>query len=454
MRVLLVEPPKRISRSNSFEDDLRELLFFPLGLGYLFSVSKNAGFEVDFLDCYQKGCHTFTDIEGSNTVRVGIKEAEISEYIQMFKPDVVGVSCIISNRFYDVLDICRIVKKIDKGIVTVVGGGHPTIQSEDTLSNSEIDFIIRGEGENSFLRLLYAIQEGIVDGRIIDGVIYKYCGQICESPEIDFIDDLDTLPFPAYKEMGFERYIEDNRTASIITSRGCTQQCVFCLAPKIWGKRYRSRSVENILEEIIYLKENFQIDRINFLDDNFLKDKPRAKKLFEALIENKYVKSWSTEHGVEPYLLDEELVNLMVESGCEKIGLAIESGDQWVLNNIIKKPVDLNRVKEIVKYIKPFDIKLRGFFIMGIPGEKILNIENTINFARELELDSCAFFSAIPIPGTELYEICKNNGYVRKDKLELLKYNFSTVNIETEDFSRKDIENLLARAKESVKAGT
>lgn len=417
----------------------------PLGVAYLAGALEKKRFEVKIIDATMEGWKDEVIIN-KEYIRYGLSIEEIGKRIRDFSPDAVGVSCILSSQHKEMHGICRITKSISTDIVTIVGGVHPTVLPEETLSDKNIDFVVLGEGESVLTGLLLRINMGR-DYKDLDGLAFRDNGTIQVSPKENFIDNLDRLPYPARHLLPMDKYFAIARpqsltwrkkpNISLITSRGCGASCIFCSTTKYWGNHFRARSASNVLEEIDYLIKEYGIKEVHFIDDNLLSDRNRALELIEGLKNRKM--SWQAPHGLAVWTLDRELLRRLKESGCYEITLGIDSGDKEVLNKIIRKPLDLDLVPPLVKEMKRLKLGTKAYFIIGFPGETIDNIKNTFSFAKSLNLDATTFFAASPLPGTELYRICSEKNYLDK-KFNWRDLNFGKAVIKTEEFFPKQIE--------------
>jgi len=220
------------------------------------------------------------------------------------------------------------------------------------------------------------------------------------------------------------------RFSPIVTSRGCPARCTFCSAYRVWGRKYRTRSPENVISEMKQIKEKYGIEELMFEDDNLTMNPIRAERIFDLMIQEKLNFVWDTPNGVAVFALNERLIDKMKESGCYTLNLALESGSQYVLDNIIKKPVRLDKAKTLAKYAKSIGLNVGLYLIMGLPGETELQIAESFKLAKELEIYSPFISIATPYPGTELYEICKKNNYLKSDfsldDLFIKSYSIST----------------------------
>ena len=393
-KVLLIFPPVRC------EPRLRDKLVTPpLGLAYI-AASIRDRFQVSILDAALEGYYQ-EEWVSEKSVQFGLSYTQILERILDCQPDVIGVSCLFSSQFPAVSAICRVAKDSNHRRVIVVGGSHPTFLAHECLADRNIDFIILGEGEHSFRELLFHLEQDET-GEGIDGIAYRKNGRVQVNPKTHFIENLDELPFPARDLLPMEKYFAVGiphsitplklRNTTIITSRGCPQQCTFCPSTNFWGNRLRMRSVENVIKEMVVLKENWNIAELQFEDDNLTADRQRARRLFQAMIDHKLGLRWSTPNGVAVWTLDRNLLQLMKASGCYELTLGIESGSPQVLKNIIHKPVDIEKTKVLIRMMKDLQIRTCGFFIVGFPGETKAQVRETLKTIGELRLDKYNVF--------------------------------------------------------------
>ncbi len=444
-RVLLFVPPAYTFKHNI---DINPMP--TMGIGYLAAVLRKKGIEVKIFDSLIEGW-TFREEINDVMIRVGTPFTQIEEIVREFKPDLVGVNMLFTKQKENAHKIFEIAKKVSPSIITVGGGPHATVMPEDVLADRNVDFVALGEGENTIIDLLEVI-EGHKSVGELDGIAFRANGKNQVVPKTKFIMNLDDLPFPAWDLMQLEKYFElkmshgarkRKRFSPIITSRGCSAKCTFCSAYRTWGRKFRVRSPENVLAEMSALKERYGIEELIFEDDNVTFDKARAKKIFGGMIERKLDFVWDTPNGVAAYSLDTELIQLMKKSGCYKLNLALESGNQEVLNKIIKKPLRLDRVKPLIEYAKKIKLDVGIFLIIGLPGEKIEQMYESFQLSADLGIYDPFISVATPYPGTELFEQCVSNGYLNSD--------FSTDDlfirsfvISTEDWKGEQLRDVLA----------
>ncbi len=440
-RIMLMTP-----KYTLFKNDVRRSVT-PLGLAYLGAYLEREGYEVKILDIANEGYENVKETE--NSVTYGLEDEEVKKRIGDFQPDVVGVSCIFSTQAENAKEAIRLAKETDKGIITLTGGSHPTYALEDMLSLEDLDFIVIGEGELPTSQLLNAINRG-EDVSKIKGLAGKLNGQKFVNPERQYIEDLDTLPFPASHLLNMEKYFKINlpqnpypqgkRVAQIVTSRGCSAKCVFCTTTNFWGNRYRGRSAQNVIDEVREMKEKYDIDELQITDDNFTLRKERAMTILEGI--KGFNLKWCAPQGVAVWALDEELLEKMKESGCYQLTFAVESGNQKVLNDIVKKPLKLTRVKPLVKKAQELGISVHSFAICGLPGEKIEQMQETYDFVQDCGFNSASFFVATPLVGSELLGICREKGYLRQN-MTWEEQLFKLGNISTPEFRAEQVQQLV-----------
>lgn len=397
----------------------------PLGIAYLGAAIGDIC-EVELLDATAEGYFNNLKVD-SRTVQYGLTYADITRRVERFAPDMVGMTCLFSHQWPVVSEIAQRVKKLDKDIVVATGGTHPNYLAKECLEKERaIDFIFTGEGESSLKEFIVASKNGksVYD---INGIAFRDggSGEVRINPAMPFIADIDSIPLPARDKLNMERYFEINyphstttmseKSSPIITSRGCSAKCIFCSSSKFWGYKYRMRSPESVLDELQMLKERWGIEEVRFEDDNLSLDPDRAKAILKGMIERRLNLKWSTPNGIALWTLDDEMLELMKEAGCYALTLAFESGDQYVLDNIIKKPLNLAKVEPLVKKMKELGIMTYSYFIVGFPGETFEQMKNTERFIGRLKLDHAVAFVATPLPGTVMYDKMKDMGMLPDD---------------------------------------
>jgi magnesium-protoporphyrin IX monomethyl ester (oxidative) cyclase len=296
---------------------------------------------------------------------------------------------------------------------------HATVAPQDLLE-AGYEAVLLGEAEESFPEYLHNRALG-KSPALEDGLAFTQESQICLIPQLQHPLDLDALSFPARDLLPYGEYLRrsggrwirsGHRVASVITSRGCPYRCTFCSAFRITGRKYRRRSTDNVLAEIAELVTNYHPTVISFEDDNLTADRPRAMEIFEAFAWRFPKLQWMTPNGVSIKHLDSEMLALMKRSGCRSLNLAFESGDPQVLREFMKKDLDPELGRQVRQWCKEAGIGVNGYFILGMPGESLESLRRTRDFALALDLDGIGIFLATPFPGTELYDLCREQGYL------------------------------------------
>jgi anaerobic magnesium-protoporphyrin IX monomethyl ester cyclase len=444
-RVLLIQPPLVVHTDLSSEP---KGVHPPIGLGYIAAVLENK-YEVRILDSIVEGYHTEIQVD-QRRIRYGLTYEQIRSRIDTFKPDVVGVANGFSSGFREALAVCEEARKIDPSIVTVMGGPHPSAVPEQVGRCSAVDFVVIGEGEYTFRDLLRGIATG--DWTQLDGLAWKSNGSVVVRKKTQFIENLDELPLPArhllpmadYFKIG-EAFLLTKRKpfTPLNTSRGCVAQCTFCPVHATWGGRWRARSAENVLDEIEHLVQRYGVREIHFDDDNLVLNKKRSVALFQGMIDRKLDVVWTVPTGLALWAVDDELLALMKQSGCYKLFVAVESGDQRMLSDVIKKPLNLEKVKPLVRTMQRLGIEVESFFVAGMPGETRESLNRSFQFARDLDTDVSHYFFANPMPGTRLWEICAERGYLRKG-FDLEDVRVERANIDTPELPATELERMVA----------
>lgn len=424
-KVLLVNP------TNTMLADSIRRIGEPLGILYIGAVLRNHGFEVRVFDMACEGYDNCYVKDGY--VTYGSSPDELKKRILSERPDLVGVNCMFTSREANTLAACSAVKEADANIPVAVGGLHPSLFPERFLESGFVDYVIIGEGEFRTLSLLRSLQEDD-NATEFDGIAFRHNGKCCIRPMSSRIENLDSVPFPCRDLIDMEAYIKigapfapfsyKERVAQILATRGCPNSCNFCSSVNYWGKKIRARSVDNIIQEMRLLKEKYNIEEIQFTDDNLTFNKKFAKELFIKMKELGFY--WCTPNGLMLNTMDAEMIKLMAECGAYQLTFAIESGSERVLKEIIHKNVNLKIVRSLVEEAHKYDISVHGMFVLGFPGEKRGEIMQTLDFPFWARFDSVSFFIANPIPGSELYDWCQKNNYLAKNYSTM---DFKTVNI-------------------------
>lgn len=398
MKILLINPPYNI---ENYYGKLRDLAFIfpPVGLTYLAAYSRQAGHQVAIYD-FQVEARNFED------------------FLKEFAPDLIGITCQTAL-FYNTLDLAKKIKNILPQVPIMVGGVHASYRPKDFFeSSSDIDVVVRGEGELTLMDLIshYEVENPSLSA--IDGITYRDSGQIISNQDRKLIDNLDNLPMPAVDLLPLEKYrvSPDNylggKVGLISTSRGCPFGCIFCACKEAFNRTYRDRNLDMVFKEIEYYLVNYKITELFVMDDCFGLDRKRAIEFCKGMIERGYNKKllWWCQIRVD--LVDKELLTYMRDAGCQIVSFGIESGVQRILDKISKR-VTLDQIRKAVKLVNEVGVEPRGSFILGLPTETFKDSLQTIYFALSLPLKQAKFGLATPYPGTELWNIALAEGQVK-----------------------------------------
>jgi anaerobic magnesium-protoporphyrin IX monomethyl ester cyclase len=453
MRVCLINPPRIHPKSWG-----KPTVYQPLGIAYVAAVLEKQH-KVSIIDSPTEGWRNLEQIDETK-YRQGLKNEEIADRIKRWSPDIVGINIPFSGWSKAALEVASVVKSVDKDITTVVDGLHPTARPADCLSTPHIDFVVRGESEYTMLELVGALEQGTSkEFEKIEGIGFVKDGKnVLTSPRPE-IQDLDSLPFPARHLLPMEEYfaaVKENPIrgvirkpwAIMITSRGCPHNCIFCSEHIVMGRGWRPRSPEKVVDEIEQLVQEYSIKQIDFYDNNMTLNKKRAMTICDLMMERNLDVEWYVPTGVRADTLDEELLMKMSASGCKGIRIAPESGVQRVVNDVIKKNLDLKDVEKAVVLAKKAGIKIGVFFILGLIGETKEDMKETIRFAyklRQLGADGFHFSIAMPLYGTELYEQAKQGGFLGEDFSDESLAAAEPL-ITTSEFSPDDLRELCMQA--------
>jgi len=393
-----------------------------LGLAYIASHLEKNGVEVKIIDAAAEGINN--KIQIGNKIRFGLSEEEIKKRIKGFSPDIIGITCISTPHSSDAHEAARIVKEVDPHILVVMGGAHPSSNPWDVLKDKHVDIVVRGEGEITFLEIIKKFEKGEKLDNIL-GTFIRKDNKIIENLPRPYIKNIDSLDFPARDLLPMEAYFEEDRknsqyemrdrVTSMITSRGCPGNCIYCSVKVIWGRLWRGRSPKNVVDEIESLIKNYKVNGISFLDDSISVDASRLEKICDEIIKRKLDIKWTTPNGIAIWLLDKKIIDKMKKSGCYRLTFGLESGNKEILNNFIGKYYDYQKARELISYCSKIGLWTIGTFIIGFPYETKNQIEDTINYAISTDLDFAVFYIANPRKGTAMYEIYKKEGLLPKE---------------------------------------
>ena len=431
-------------------DPMRPTATLPLGLAYIASALEKNNYKVTILDALASGINNKEN--GNGWVRTGLKDNEIKNEIKKFDPDIIAISSMFTAYSFDTYNCAKLVKEVNPNIPVIVGGAHASANPDILLTDKHIDVVINGEGEHTILDLLERF-ENKKDIYSVKGTTVKKGSKIFHNPPRPYIEDLDSLPFPARHLLPMDIYLQQAEQygeylmrqpqLGIVTSRGCPGKCVFCSIHSVWGHKWRGRSAENVVDEIEYLVNKYKIREFSFLDDNFSLDKKRTIKICDEIRRRKLDIKWCTPNGVALWTLDKELIRIMKDSGCYRLTFGIESGN-YETQKFIGKVIKLERAKSLIEYANKIGLWTISTFIIGFPFENQKSIEDTIKYSINCDTDFALFYLLGPFLGTPVYEIVKKEGLLKGE--QNWGYILGGGGYDTKFFTRDQLEEMQNKA--------
>ncbi len=392
----------------------------PLGLAYVGAALEKSGYKVEILDNY--------------LLKKPIDE--VKQIVAKLEPEIVGITCG-SATYQRCLETARAVKEIRPTCKVVVGGWHASYAPDSLLEHSEIDYVVMGEGEQAMTQLAGLITKGAdYEGASgVPGVGYMRNGNLLKNtPQV--ITDLDAVPFPARHLLPMNLYgrrieflkVEPVDIMSI--TRGCPYNCAYCDIEKLWGKKCRIFSPPRVVDEVKHLAEKFGSKGVYFISDNFTIRKNETEDFCDLMKKEKLDVEWVCDTRAD--LLSKDLLVKMKSAGCKTIWFGVESGSPRVID-IINKGISKEQTLKAFKLCREAGIQVACSFMIGIPGETVKDMEESLRFAKQLDPDWCGFNIYVAYPGSILYEeILEKHLYDRVE--DFLFY------VKTEDF---DFESLM-----------
>jgi len=384
--------------------------FMHIGIAYLAAVLEKSGYEVKIID--------------ATAERLGHDAFESK--IKALVPDIIGITSNVSNASV-AIETSITCKRAAPAAKILLGGPWATINWKYIVKNGYADVVVIGEGEETIIELMQSI-DGDDDARLqnIKGIAFKTKqGQLIKTKARPFIESLDALPFPAWHlfpdptkyNFPFKRTV----AYPIITSRGCPFNCNFC-TKYVHGFKIRYRSVESVISEIQFLKNQFHADELFIIDDNFTMNVKRASEILDRIIEEKFNLAITFSNGIRADTLTPELLKKMRRAGVVEFAIGVESGNQQVLDKV-GKSLSLQKVRGIVPIIHELGFIFKCFFIIGHPYDTASTMMDTIKLAIELDPEVAQFSKATPWPGTRLYDLVKKEGQFTRKMTQMRSFN-------------------------------
>ncbi len=364
----------------------------PIGLAYLAAVIEKAGHELTLIDCQA----------------LEIDHKALGAKLSSFKPDVVGITSV-TPFIQSTLKACRVAKENCPDVPVVLGGPHATFMDTQILSeNPDVDFIVRSEGEQTFLDLL---QTYFSSGQLEDvlGISFRKNGQVIRAPNRPYIQNLDELPYPAYQHFALSKYsFFGRRILPILTSRGCPFLCSYCVSSRMVGTAFRARDPNKVADELEWLKSEHKAGTFSFYDDAFTYDQKRAIQICEEIKKRKIGIPWDCQTRVDR--ISREVLVAMKEADCELVSFGAESGCQKILDAVNKKTT-IQQNEAAVKLAREVGLSVAMSVVIGYPGETPDTLKQTFAFIKRAKPDYVYLCLATPYPGTALRSTVEELGW-------------------------------------------
>lgn len=399
-KIIFVNPPLTSYQRYGILGAVLEHLQ-PVNLCYLAAATRKAGFETGIID----------------SPFLGKKIKEVTQEIIAKSPEYVGITATTCSVFNAGM-LAKGIKEHNPDIVTILGGVHISALPEKTMKVfKDIDFGVIGEGEETIVRLLHACEKRD-DVRSIRGIIARDKEEFIISLPSDPINDLDSLPMPAWELLDDFSYYSPNLpslyrfpAAGLVTSRGCSRRCVFC-DKSVFDSRVRSHSPKYIIDMIKHLYNNYHVREIIFKDPDFAFSKNRVIKLCRMLRAENLNITWTC--MIRADSVDKDILLEMKDAGCWQVGIGIESGSQKILD-FLKKDIQLERIETCVNLLNKTGLNIMAYFMLGAPFESEDTINETRRFIKKLRIENIKLNFFTPYPGSSIYRGIRNFGDFTED---------------------------------------
>ena len=395
MKVLLIDPPIRVWEL------MGDCCAPPLGLAYIAAVLENNDIPVELIHC-----------NGLN-----ITWKDLPDVIRRASPDIVGTGAF-TPMFSEACRLVRMVKDIDPDITTVVGGSHATFTCEESLKQvSDIDIIVRGEGEETIVDLVRCLENGS-NLKSVKGLAYRDNGTIITTDRRPPLD-VNSLPLPAYHLLPMEKYHFEflEEFSTMLTSRGCPFSCTFCSEWDFWGRPWRSRNPESVGEELEIVNRKYRRKSVWFGDDCFNVDYNHIKGICEQILERDLDVQWFYQGRADFLVKHKDLLPLMRKTGNVMTQIGVEASTDEGLSSL-NKQVTVEEVKKAVQLMTENDIVSQGLIIIGTPEDTPESILHKINYMKLLKVDFPIFTMFTPFPGSKVYDKAREDGVIEDDDFD------------------------------------
>lgn len=410
MKVLLICPP--FYRILGFYNR-----YFPLGITIIGTVLKKAGHEVTVYDAdyndkpqnidYAQLPEKYPAYLASFENACDPVWSEVKETVARCRPDIVGIT-VFTTFAAAAFHTARIVKELFPSCPVVMGGPHASVKAGEILGISpHVDYVVRGEGEAVMMELLHFIENGGPSPDGIAGLSYRVGGHVRDNPPRERLKDLDSIPYPERSLLLNEKKYSSEDMGLIMTSRGCPYSCSYCSTDT---RRVGYRSIDNVMEEVLFVNKTYGTTQFTFKDDSFTVSRKRVEELCARLIEAEVRVKWECNTRIN--LVDEGLLRLMKKAGCNFIKVGIESGSDKILESM-NKGITLGQIRTAARLLEKTGIHWTGYFLMGVPGETPADIRQTLALMYEIKPDLALIGIYEPFPGTPMFEDGIRRGLIK-----------------------------------------
>jgi radical SAM superfamily enzyme YgiQ (UPF0313 family) len=377
-------------------------------------------------------------------------EAYLKGKIEKFKPDLIGFS-IMSFDYNQALKMARFVKR-HYDIKIIFGGVHAILMPEETIKNREVDMVCTCEGEYVLKDLL----DKKLDCKKVMGVWYKKeNSEIVKNQNLRLIENLDGLPFPDFEDYDLKKYfLINNNHLPIMGSRGCPYNCTYCsnhaIRKKLEGKYVRIRSVDSLIQEIeLRIKQYYSLGMrfLFFYDDTFILDKKFVLEFCKKFKEKGFDKKLKWNVNVRANLVTDEIIKAMKEAGCYEVRMGVEAGNDEIRNKLYKREMSEEQIYNAVKIIKKYKLHLRVQFIVGAPYDTKKTMNESYNMARKINADYTLFPILMPLPATEIKDICEKENLIEGEGFKDSHIMFTSPVSRTKYVKMKDIKKVVDKVR-------
>lgn len=387
-------------------DEKRGEAFPKLGLGYLIS----------YVNKYYPGVE----------FDVSFAKEDVYQKIKDFRPDIIGFTAL-TYRYQKVFDLAESIKKFFPSIPLIIGGTHISLFPDELPDVIEVGVL--GEGEDTFLELIKSFEtKGILKNRAIKGLVFKEDGEIVKTEQREPIDPLDNIPPPDFEKAG----IGKEGPAHLMTSRGCPFSCRFCTS-KWFFKKPRFHSAQYVVNEIERFTKNYKRRKVRIYDDLFSMDKKRVKGIADMVAGKGLTNRLNIDAICHVRYIDEEVLENFKKIGIRAVSFGMESGSPLIIEYLKRGTVTLDKIREVVRLCKKHGIAPMGSFMIGSPHETAEDVQKTIDFIKEIDLDRVGVCVATAFPGTDIWEYGRKKGLIKSEKWDDKLWGFHDVNEENID---------------------